>query len=244
MSFKQLSIGCATAGALVLLAACSSAGSSDAKASTGSAKPTASPSPTVTPATVAQLRKIVLQATDLPPGWKRSPVASDDGTNSNEDLAACVGAKNTDADQIASVDSDDYDLGNAEISASASSYKSQSDLATDIAIIKSPKFLSCTTQGLKQELATSMPKGTTVGAVSLKFTAGPGRGPANVVGSGSMSMPVIGNAGKMTVYVDFVYLTGPLIEAEVDAENLGAPVPASVLQAAVQAVASRAATGG
>jgi len=56
-----------------------------------------------------------------------------------------------------------------------------------------------------------------------------------------MSMPVIGPGGRITVYVDFVYLTGPLMEVEVDAENLGAPVPAGVLQAAVQAVAGRAA---
>jgi len=241
MFFKQLSIGCATAGALVLLAGCSSSGSSDAKGSTGSAKPTASPSPTVTPATEAQLRKIVLQATDLPPGWKGSPASSDDSSNSNEELAACVGAKNTDADQVASVDSDAFDLGNAEVSASATSYKSQSDLATDIAVLKSPKFLSCTTKELKKELGSSMPKGTSLGAVSLKFTPGPGTGPANVVGSGSMSMPVIGPGGRITVYVDFVYLTGPLMEVEVDAENLGAPVPAGVLQAAVQAVAGRAA---
>jgi hypothetical protein len=36
---------------------------------------------------------------------------------------------------------------------------------------------------------------------------------------------------------------GPLIQAEVDAENVGAPVPASVVNAMVATVAGRAAKG-
>jgi hypothetical protein len=251
MSFKRISVGCVAAGALVLLAGCAgSSGSSNAKGASdpvgvSSSKPAASPSPTVTPATKAQLRKLVLQATDLP-GWKASP--SDNSDNSPDqdqaEFVACMGAKNTDPDQVATVDSDNYDLGNAEFSSSASSYKSQSDLDTDAAMLKSPKYVPCMTKQLQKVLATSMPDGAKLGTVSVKITPGPGTGPANVAGSGSATVPVSGPAGQLTVYLDFVYLTGPLIEAEVDAENIGAPVPAAVLQSVVEKLATRTADGG
>jgi hypothetical protein len=39
------------------------------------------------------------------------------------------------------------------------------------------------------------------------------------------------------------FITGPLIEAEVDAENVGTPVPASVVNRLVATVATRAAKG-
>jgi hypothetical protein len=240
MFIKQLTIGCATAGALVLLAACSSSGSSGTKEST---KPTASPSPTVTPATKAQLSKIVLQATDMP-GWKGSPADPDNNDNSGSDLAACVGAKNTDPDEVATSESDDFTLGDVTVSSSASSYKSQSDLDNDVAVLKSPKLESCFEREFKTEVATSVPSGTTLGALSVKFTPGPGSGPANVAGTGSVAVPVTANGQQITVYTDIVFITGPLIEAEVDVESDGAPVPAQVLQAAVKAVATRAAAGG
>jgi len=253
MSIKRISTGCAVAGTLVLLTGC--AGSSGTAGSTktgpsgttttGSSRtPAASPSPTVSPATLAQLRKIVLQPTDLP-GWKASPAEPDSSSSSDQaQLMACVGAKNTDADQVATTDSADYSLGDATISSSGSSYKSQSDLDSDIAMLKSPKLLPCFTQQFKRDMVTSMPKGASVGAVSVKFTQGPGDGPANVAGSGSVTVPVTVSGQQAMVYIDFVYLTGPLIEAEVDAENIGAPVPAAAVQSAVKAVATRAASGG
>jgi hypothetical protein len=251
MSIEQLSIGCAVAGALVALTACGgSSGSSAKSTTTGSSGTrtstlTASPSPTVTPVTVAQLRKIVLQPTDLP-GWKASPPddSSDSPDSEEADLMACVGAKSTVADQIANVESDNFDLGDAELSASATSYKSQSDLNNDVAVLKSPKFLPCATQQFKQDLATAAPAGGKVGTVSVRFTPGPGTGPANVAGSGRATVPLTVNGQQAMIYIDFVYLTGPLIEAEVDAENIGAPIPAAVLQSAVKAVATRAANGG
>jgi len=65
-----------------------------------------------------------------------------------------------------------------------------------------------------------------------------------VAGSGLASVPVVGSGGRVTAYLSFVYLIGPLIEAEVDGENIGAPVPAAVLQSAVKAVAGRTAAAG
>lgn len=238
MSLTRVSSACALAGVLVLLAGCGSSSSSSAGGTTASST---SPSPTHTPATVVQLKKIVLQPGDLPSAWKASAAESDSSQGEGE-LAKCVGGKNTDSDQVASTDSDDYSLGDATISSSASSYKSQSDVDSDVALLKSPKLTACANQVFKKDLASSMPEGSSLGTLSVKFTPGPGAGPANVAGAGSVSVPITASGQQAMVYVDFVFVTGSLMEAEVDAENVGAPVPAAVLQAAVKAVADRAAT--
>jgi hypothetical protein len=201
-----------------------------------------SPSPTVSPATVAQLKKIVLRPGDLPAAWKGTPYSDDGSDNSNAELTACLGAKNTDADQVAATDSDDYSLGDATISSSATSYRSQSDVESDVAVLKSPKLSTCYASMAKKELAGSMPAGTTVGDVSVKFTPGSSSGPSNVAGTGQATVAVNANGQQVPLYITFVYITGPNLEVEIDAENPGTPVPASVLQPVIQKLAARAAS--
>lgn len=258
MSLTRASRACAVTGVLVLLAGCGSSsdstdGARTASSSTASSAPvasssaptasapTASPSPTVTPATVVQLRKIVLQPADLPRSWKAIPAEQESDSSGYAELMKCVGARNTEEDQVATADSDDYVIGDAMISSSASSYQSQSSVDSDAALLKSPKLTPCFTKLLKNDLASSLPEGTILGAVSVKFTPGPGAGPANVAGSGSGSMSFTVGDEHVKVYISVVYLTGPLMEAEVYAENIGSPVPAAALRAAVKAVADRAA---
>jgi hypothetical protein len=45
------------------------------------------------------------------------------------------------------------------------------------------------------------------------------------------------------VYLTVAFITGPLIEAEVDAQNIGSPGPAPVMSSLVSTVATRAAQG-
>ena len=229
-----LAVSAAVCG-LVLVAGCSSS----AKSGTGKAL---TPSPT--PATQAHLQTIVLQASDLPTGWTGTPYqpSSSDAADQAA-LVACVGGRNTEADKVAEANSDDYNLDNATISSSASSFKSQSDLAADIAILHSPKLDSCYEQLLKKELSTSLPAGTTIESATVTITPGAGGGPSNVVATGSGTIQVKSNAQTIPVYVDVAFITGPLIEAEVDAENVGTPVPPAVVSAMVGKVAARAAQG-
>lgn len=261
MSFSRFTRAYALAGAVVLLAGCggssskSADGAKTSSSSTSSSTPTtsssapaasssaaASPSPTVTPATVVQLRKVVLRAADLPRGWKATPPDPDNDDGSGQaELMKCVDAKNTDDDQVATADSADFVRGDVTISSSASSYRSQSSLDSDVAMLKSPKLVPCYNKVLKKELAKALPEGSSLGAVSVKVTPGPGAGPANVAGIGSASVSVTVGDQHVKVYISFAYVVGPLMEVEVDAENIGSPVPAAVFQAAVKAVADRAA---
>jgi hypothetical protein len=228
-------LGVGAAGCVVaVLAACSSSSSASPSAPNGSQVPSSSPatpaSAAATPAALSQLTKIVLQPADLPSGWKGTPYQPDPNSAAeNTTLAACVGARDTDGDQVAVANSDDFGLGNATISSSATSYRSQSDLVTDIATLHSPKLSSCFSQMMKKQLASSLPAGGKVESASIKVTPGSAGGPANVIATGTGTVQVQVNGQQIPLYLTVAFITGPLIEAEVDAANFGAPVPASVV---------------
>jgi hypothetical protein len=197
-----------------------------------------------TPASLSQLKKIVLQPADLPSGWKGAPYrpGPNDSAN-NAALTKCVGARNTDSDIVAEAHSDNFALGNAGISSSATSYRSQSDLNADVTTLHSPKFSPCFGQMIKKEIAASLPAGATVESASIKIAPGSAGGPANVVATDTGTVKLGVNGQQVPVYVTAAFITGPLIEAEVDAENVGTPVPASVVNRLVATVAARAAKG-
>jgi hypothetical protein len=241
-------LGAGAAGCVVaVLAACSSSSSASPSASSGqvpSSSPATPTSAAATPAALSQLKTIVLQPADLPSGWKATPYQPDPNSAAEDAaLAACVGARNTDSDRVAQANSDDFGLSNASISSSASSYRSQSDLVTDIATLHSPKLSACFSQMAKKQLASSLPAGSKVASASIKITPGSAGGPANVVATGTGTIKVQVSGQQVTVYLTVAFITGPLIEAEVDAENPGTPVPASVVNPLVATVATRAAKG-
>jgi hypothetical protein len=238
---------CAAGCALALLAGCSGSSSKTPSATSGSptvssGSPAASSS--AAPVPLTQLKKIVLQPADLPAGWKGTPYQADPSDAAAQAaLVKCVGARNTDGDKVAEANSEDFALGDASVSSAASSYRSQSDLDVDIAIVNSPKISACYDQLVRKQLATSLPAGAKIVSESLKITPGSAGAPANVIATGAGTIKVSVNGQQVAVYVTVAFITGPLIEAEVDAENVGTPVPASVVQSLVAAVATRAAKG-
>jgi hypothetical protein len=61
--------------------------------------------------------------------------------------------------------------------------------------------------------------------VSVKITPGSAGGPANVVATGGGTIKIRVGGQHSVYYLRFAYITGPLILAEVDAENVGIPRP-------------------
>jgi hypothetical protein len=233
---------CAAGLGLSLLAGCS--GSTPvASTSTGSGSDPAASQP-ATAASLPQLARTVLQAADLPAGWKSKPYTADPRHSASQAaLMKCVGARNTDADKAAEAHSPDFAYGAATVSSSAASYRSQGALDSDIAMLKSPKLSPCYEQTLKRQLVTSLPPGATIQSASFTITPGAGGGPANVVATGSGTIKVTMNAQRVAVYASIAYITGPLTEAEVDTTNVGEPVTASLVRSLVAGVATRAAKG-
>jgi hypothetical protein len=206
------------------------------------------PSPTsasaATPASLSQLKKIVLQPADLPSGWKGAPYhPGPNDSASNAAMVKCIGARNTGSGQVAEAHSDDFALGVASISSSATSYRSRSDLNSDVAMLHSPKLSSCFAQVIKKQLAAALPAGATIESASIKITPGSAGGPASVAATGTGTIKVRVNGRQVPAYLTVAFITGPLIEAEVDTENVGTPVPASVVKRLVATVATRAAKG-
>jgi hypothetical protein len=241
----------------VLMTGCGSSATPATGTGHGSTVPTGSasmtPTPTATesathpaasPATLASLKKIVLQRADMPSTWTATPYKADSGDAGDQAaLARCVGMRNTDKDKVAEANSDDFAQGDATISSSASSYRSQSDLDADIASLRNPKMSSCLEHMFTTRLGGSLPHGAKITGASVKITPSSGGGAANLAGTGSGTITVSISGQTVTVYLAVAFITGPLIEAEVDAENVNAPVPDDVFQTAATTVAARAARG-
>ena len=187
---------------------------------------------------------MVLQPADLPSGWKGAPYQPDPNDSANNAaFVKCIGGRDTDSDKVAEAHSSDFSLGDASISSSASSYRSQGDLTNDVAMLHSPKLSTCFEQMMKKQLAAALPAGATIESASINITPGSAGSAANVVATGAGAVKVRVSGQQVPVYLTVAFITGPLIEAEVDTENVGTPVPASVVNPLVATVASRAGKG-
>jgi hypothetical protein len=188
------------------------------------------------------LTGIVVQPTDLSADWVPTPYVPDpNDAADNAALARCVGGRDTYADETGDSHSPDYTQGNATISSDAGSFQSAADVAADVAIIKSPNISSCYQQLAYGQLLASLPGGSTINTESVAITPGTGGGPSNVIGTGAVHFNVTVNGALNDLFINIAFITGPLTEAEIDFENIGAPVPASIQAPLIAKIAARAA---
>ena len=189
------------------------------------------------------LGAVALQDDDLPDWTGADYQADPNDAAETAALLACVGGRSTDADRIAQAHSLDYSLGDATIGSDASLFRSTADLTADIANLRSPKISRCYTTLIQSNLADSLPDGTTIHSVSFVITPGSGGGPRNVVARGSGRINVTAAGQIVDLYLNVAFITGPLIEAQVDFQSIGAPVPLATRTALIAKVAARAAAG-
>lgn len=195
-----------------------------------------------TPTGSAALDAIPLQSTDLPAGYTATPYQADPSDKADQAaLVACIGGKDTSADKTADANSASFSKGEIQISSNASRYKSQSDLDADIAILKSSKVSGCYDTLFKSKLAGSLPAGSTVQGVSIKITPGAAGHPDNVVATGKGKITVTAGGSKQEIYISVAFITGTLIEAEVDFTSVGVPVDPALQADLIAKVAKRAA---
>lgn len=206
---------------------------------------TASPASTASSAPAgskAALAKIVLRPSDLPASWQATPVPNSPGNaRIGAQLAKCAGGKDNTADEQTKVNSDRFSVQNLTVSSSASRYKSKADIDADVALLKRPKSASCFKALTVQQIRASLPAGTKLGAVSVAIHPGPTGGAANVAGTLHAKVSVTVQAKTVTVYLDSAFITAaPFVEAEVDYQGVGSPVPATLQTNLTRTVAQRA----
>lgn len=99
----------------------------------------------VTPPGPDRLAQLVVQAADLPPGWKQDPPERPSG---NDDAAwlqikQCVGVRDLEIKEVAVVPSPPFSHVSANLYSQATSYRSQADLEADVAVLRDPRFTGC-----------------------------------------------------------------------------------------------------
>jgi hypothetical protein len=178
----------------------------------------------------------------MPAGYQSKPYQPDpNDAKTQAELVACVGGKNTSAEQTGEAHSADYFLDASQISSSATSFKSEKDVAADVAILRSPKISACYTKLFKNTVAGALPAGAVIKNVAIAITPRVPTQPANVVGNGAGKIVVTTQGQTVPLYVNVAFITGHLIEAEVEFLDVGAPVAADTRSELIAKVAARAA---
>lgn len=193
--------------------------------------------------TPAQLSAMVLHAADLPSGWTGTAFQAGPTDAANQAaFAACVGDPGAPSARVAEVHSPDFSMGATTISSQAASERSPDDVTRASAALTGPKAPGCYRSLATSGLRSSLPAGSTVGALDVKVTAGSSGGPSNVVATAHVTVTVTVTGQQVTVYVDIAFIASGLVEAEVDFENAGAPLDAALQRQLVHVVAARVAT--
>lgn len=156
-------------------------------------------------------------------------------------LVRCIGGTDTTKDKTGEAHSADYILQNMQISSQAQSFRTKKDLDADIALISSPEASRCYEKLFTAQLTSSLPTGATVTKVTIKITTHSAGQPSNVVGTGAGAITVQSNGQTVNVNIGVAFITGPLIESEVDIINVGAPIPAALQTSLFKTVAARSA---
>lgn len=189
------------------------------------------------PATKQQLQKIVLQASDLPPGWKASPYQGvPDRAAYDAAMARCTGIRDTTPDIVAEAITI-YTSGKIVLYSVAASYRSERDLDEDFGTVNNPRTSPCFERLYRANLGES---GLTIESISAKVIPAPAGSPANVVGVDTATVTGTLGARKLVERDITVGIRGPLIEAQVEMVSFDAPIPQELMNSVVAKVASRA----
>ncbi|MEV6302179.1 hypothetical protein AB0M02_22375 [Actinoplanes sp. NPDC051861] len=189
------------------------------------------------PATLRQLRKIVVRQADLPSGWEPIESISMLTPEVNAAMAKCIGVRDTTPHMVAGAESKAYFSGQSQIQSVAASYRGESDLDVDYGMLTNPRMKLCLerlVRFVQEEL------GGTVDSVTTKVTLDPPGYPSNVVAvvEGRIEGDLAGLASVQ--YDRTVYIRGPLLQVQVGMASVDEPVPGDILDAVVDEVAARA----
>ena len=144
-------------------------------------------------------------------------------------------------DQIQQVQSDDFTMGQATVSSDASSYKSETDVQTQVAQLKSPRAQGCLSSLFKKEISSTLPSTATIRSIGIKLDTS-ATGIANLIGSANGKITVTAQGRTISVYIGAAFFTGNQLTGEVNFSSIGTPISSAFANPIVKAVVQRAAS--
>ena len=242
MRISSLSGAVGVLALVTVLSACTTTEAGTATPASGSAGSSADAG---APPSLDSLQAAVLQDADLPAGWRGEPSDGDSEDDAGVGAAflRCVGGEDNSADEVDEAHSDDYSSAEGSgISSSATSFRSQEAIDSDVAVLTDPAAPGCFAEQMRTVLESSgLPAGTTIGNPQISLEAGSGDGPDNVVATATGTIPLTLQGQQITFYIDAAFITGRLTEASVEFFGVGAPVDTDLQDALVETVADRVA---
>lgn len=191
----------------------------------------------------AKLKSLLLTQADVPAGWTGTPASTDTtaGDAQKKQLETCIGVPDSSQFKVAEAQSQDFGLNNSSISSTADSFRSQDVVDKDVQGIQNPKAGDCFKQSFQSLLTTELPAGAKVDSFDLTVTPGSNGGPSNVAAMAHGHLSVTVQSQTVSLFIDVAFITGHLIEAQVDFFGFGTQIDTATQAKAISAVATRVA---
>jgi hypothetical protein len=192
--------------------------------------------------TPAQLRTIVLRASDLPAGWSSAPYRIDPkAATLDAAQAACIGVRNVDPDRVGDIHSSTFSHGGDSVDSEAASYRSAADLAVDRATMHSPKLAPCEQSLLKANLPGALPAGTTL--VSVKVTVTPSSATNGIIGTSDTSVVLSRGGSQFAIDQRLVDIQAGLVTVTLDFSSSAQGFPGPLKESLATVVLNRVLAG-
>jgi hypothetical protein len=226
--------------AVVVLAACTSTtnGVGHASPSRSSSSPTTSH----TSGPGVDLHALVLQRADVPSDWTDTP--NTDTTDEDQAVAQgivqCLGLHlDPNAGRLAHVNSDDFVKNDSRIGSSAESWRSETDVQAQIAIITNPRAGHCYAQVLRNQLPSNLPANVTLDTLQVTLTPGHAGFPDDVVATGHGKIVLSSGGQSASLYLDAAFIAHGTVTGQVQFLGLGEQILPTLSSQLVQTVADR-----
>jgi hypothetical protein len=171
----------------------------------------------------AKAQQLVLNASDMPPGWTGVPPSPDpEGDVQSKALAACAGAVDPSVATSAEVEGQSFSKDTADVSSDVTIVKTTQHAQTDLAAITGPAFESCAEDAASDLLKAQFERsGATLESFSFDPISTERYGDAT--NAFRLATTVATGDQRATLYVDLIFILKGRAEVTVSFTNVGKP---------------------
>jgi len=189
----------------------------------------------------ALVKKVSLEASDLPPGWQRSPTPDAVGAQGDESrYAECLGRPDPKTVRTASISSDEFRLGDEMLVASTvRTMPNEAAAKADSAAEAGDRAVACLRVRFRNELGRRSAAGAAPGAVSVARLPGVDFGDATAAFRVTYTYPPANGVTK-TTSVDVVHVRKGKVEINLTLLGDRQPFPADLERDLLTKVVGRA----